>query len=109
MNEVLYVLYGALSSGRRWHVVDCAKPDNGIKEGKHLILEGIGQPRPEDITLPELIEFRALAFSLAEGLAIEPGRWRVDANGPKIATRSHLHFHIKLPAGSDKLARLVGE
>lgn len=100
---------GALSSGREWHIVPCAKPDSGIKEGEHLILEGVGQPTPEDLTLPELIEFRTLAFSLAEELAIEPGRWRVDANGPRVATQSHLHFHIKLPAGSDKLSRLVGE
>lgn len=100
---------GTLSSGRKWHVVECRKPDNGIKEGKHLMLEGVGQPAPEDFTQEELKEFRLLAFSLAEELAIEPGRWRVDANGPKIATRSHLHYHLKFPAGSDKLARLVGE
>ncbi len=100
---------GCLSTGRAWHVVPCAKPDNGIKEGKHLILEGLNQPTPDELTPDELAEFRMLAFSLAEELAVEPGRWRVDANGPKIATRSHLHFHLKLPAGNDKLARLVGE
>lgn len=100
---------GYLSSGRAWHVVLCAKPDNGIKEGKHLILEGVGQPTPKELTPAELKEFHLLAFELAEKLAIESGRWRVDANGPGVATSNHLHFHLKLPAGSDKLARLVGE
>jgi len=91
-----------------WHVLQCAKPDTNLKEGRHLILEGVNQPAPNDLTTEELTEFRVLTFTLAEEFASEPGRWRIDFNGPAVATQKHFHAHIKLPAGQDKLARLVG-
>lgn len=106
--EVIMVTSGALSSKREWQLVVCAKPDERLVDGRHLILVGAGQPTPEELTPEELREFRLLAFDLAEAFASEPGRWRVDFNGPGVATRPHIHIHIKLPAGGDKLARLVG-
>lgn len=102
------VYRGVLGSGREWHLVVCAKPDAALVEGKHLILEGVGQPTPGDLSLEELNELRLLAFQIAEQYANEPGRWRVDFNGPAAATQKHFHAHIKLPAGQDKLSRLVG-
>lgn len=109
MSETVEVRTGRLLLGtREWHLVTCRNPDGNLISGKHLILEGVGQPTPDDLTLEELRELRLLAFDLAEELASEPGRWRVDFNGPTTATQRHFHAHIKLPAGNDKLARLVG-
>jgi hypothetical protein len=99
---------GTLSSGREWHLVLCREPDVNLVNGRHLILEGVGQPTPDQLIPKELAEIRLLTFKLAEELASEPGRWRVDFNGPSVATQKHFHAHIKLPAGGDKLSRLVG-
>ena len=99
---------GKLTTGKDWHCVPCAKPDGGLIEGRHIILETVNQDRPDNLLPEELTELRLLAFKLADELASEPGRWRVDFNGPNVATSAHFHAHIKLPAGQDKLARLVG-
>ena len=99
---------GQLTTGREWHLIPCRKPDANLVEGKHLILEGVGQPTPEQLTAEELAELQLLTFRLAEELASKPGRWRVDFNGPGAAERAWFHAHIKLPAGQDKLARLTG-
>ena len=99
---------GRLSTGRKWHLVTCTGPDSNLIEGQHLILEGVDQPTPDEFVIDELNEMRIFAFKLAEELASEPGRWRVDFNGPAVATQKHFHAHIKLPKGKDKLARLVG-
>ncbi len=99
---------GRLTNGKEWHIMLCRNPDSNLKEGTHLILEGVGQPTPADLTPEELDELRLLAFRLADELAYEPGRWRVDFNGPAVATQRHFHAHIKLPRGQDKLTRLVG-
>lgn len=95
-------------TGREWHLVECARPDSNLKEGKHFILEVVGQPPAKELTHPELTELRILAFQLADELASGPGRWRVDFNGEAVGTRPHFHCHIKLPKGADKLAQLVG-
>lgn len=108
MSEASEIRIDELSTGRKWHLVMCAKPDNDLIEGKHFILEGLGQPTPDDLTRKELNELRLLAFDLADELASEPGRWRVDFNGSTVATQRHFHAHLKLPAGNDRLARLVG-
>ncbi|MCX6722148.1 MAG: hypothetical protein NTY04_03080 [Candidatus Staskawiczbacteria bacterium] len=73
-----------------------------------MILELGRQLKWAGLTQEERSELRLLAFALAEKLACEPGRYRVDANGPAIGTNPHFHMHIKLPAGDDELARLVG-
>ena len=99
---------GQLKTGKEWHLVECANPDNSLKEGSHLILETVKQYRPEELSPEELSEIRLLAFQLADEQATEPGKWRVDFNGPKVGTSAHFHAHIKLPKGQDKLARLVG-
>lgn len=108
MPEQEKVRKGTLSSGREWHIMVCRKPDSNLVEGRHLILEGVGQPTPEQLSPEELTELRLLTFKLAEEFASEPGKWRVDFNGPNVATQPFFHAHIKLPAGKDKLARLVG-
>lgn len=108
MEEMEEVERGKLCGGREWHLIKCRKPDSDLREGEHLILECVGQPAQEELALAELAEFRILAFLLADRFASEKGRWRVDFNGPALATRPWLHAHIKLPAGKDKLARLVG-
>lgn len=102
------VCRGALATGREWHLVVCARPDADLVAGRHLILECVGQPTPAELTPAELNELRLLAFQLAEQYASEPGRWRVDFNGPTVAVRGHFHAHLKLPAGTDQLTRLVG-
>ena len=99
---------GVLTTGKKWHIVLCAKPDSNLIEGKHLILECVDQLKPDQLTLGELTELRLIAFQVAEELATEPGRWRLDFNGPAAAIRGHFHAHIKLPSGQDKLARLAG-
>jgi len=99
---------GSLSTGLKWHLVLSAKPDSNLIEGRHLILEGVDQQSPNEISPDELGELRLLAFRLAEKFASEPGHWRLDFNGPAISTQKHFHAHIKLPKGKDKLARLVG-
>lgn len=102
------VCKSTLTTGREWHLITCRKPDSSIKEGKHLILEGVGQPTFDELSAKEKQELQLLTFDLAEELASEPGRWRVDFNGPGVCTRPHWHAHIKLPAGQDELPRLVG-
>lgn len=99
---------GMLSTGREWHVVLCRRPDSSLVEGRHLILEGVGEPTPNEFTPLELNELRLLAFSIAEEMANEPGRWRVDFNGSLVGVRPHFHAHLKLPAGNDELGRLTG-
>ena len=97
-----------ISSGRPWHIVQCARPDSHIKEGRHLILEMTEQLTAKELTVEELEELCKMTFNMAQELASEPDRWRVDFNGPALVTRKHWHAHIKLPAGADELARLVG-
>ena len=99
---------GKLSTSREWRLILSESSDHNLKEGKHFILEVVGQLTPAELTLQELNELRLLVFKLAEQLATETGRWRVDFNGPAVATAKHWHAHIKLPAGKDKLERLVG-
>lgn len=93
---------GVLLNGRRWKLVESGK--SAVIKGRHLILlfedESTGSEK-------EMMEMMTVAMQLAWENVIENGRYRIAVNGPNVAKAKHFHIHLIIPAGEDKLPRLV--
>lgn len=94
---------GVLRSGKTYELLESHR--SAVEHGQHLILQIT--PKENDPTEEEEAELMGLSIKVAKSYASEPGRYRVAKNGSAVCTQPHIHIHIILPAGDDKLPRLV--
>lgn len=96
---------GILTTGRKWQVIESRKKAPGLVAGQHLVLTLTDNISANELTLAERVEI----LGVAERFAMERngGNYRIAYNGPELGTRKHLHVHIMLPSGGDKLPAIV--
>lgn len=101
-------LTGTLPCGKQFTIDGSNLKAPGLVEGDHMIAVIDGNTESAE-KLGAQITGQLFAVALAYGMehAESPGKYRVAMNGGTVATRGHLHFHIMLPKGNDKLDTLV--
>ncbi len=99
---------GTLPCGKQYTIQASGKKAPGLVEGDHMIaiIDG-NELSAEALGAQVTGELFAVAFAYAMAHAAEPGKYRLAINGGTVATRGHLHIHIILPKGNDKLDTLV--
>lgn len=98
---------GKLTNGDAYTIQESAKKAPGLVEGDHMIAVMDGNEQSAEQLGPVTVELFERAFMFAMQNAEVPGKYRIAMNGGTVATRGHLHFHIMLPKGNDKLDTLV--
>jgi len=102
------LMQGKLSNGRQWVIKPSRKRSPGLEEGRHLILVLVDdQSGIHEVSREEFRELSAIVHDYAMMNTAPNYNFRIAYNGPGVGSRAHIHFHIMIPEGSDKLPFLV--